>query len=355
MELLSFLDRIPYADYVILGNSVRDYVVALAVLAAALIVFRIFQQVLIQRFKKFAKQTKTDIDDMFLQIVESLRPPFYVFLAFYVGIRFLAVDVTVQKVIDSLLVIWVVYQVVLAVQILIDYGIKKGVRGGEDKGTKAALGAMSRIVKWVLWAVAILFVLSNLGVNVSSVLAGLGIGGIAIALAAQNILGDLFSSFAIYFDKPFMVGDFIVLGKHKGTVEKIGIKTTRLRSLSGEEIVISNKELTSTRIQNFRRMEKRRIAFKIGVIYETSTEKLKKIPKIVKEIFNKVETAELNRVHFAQFDDFALTFEIVYYVTSREFEIYMDTQQDVNFALKERFEKEGIEFAYPTQMVYVKK
>ena len=214
---------------------------------------------------------------------------------------------------------------------------------------------MAKIIKGVIWGFGILLVLSNLGINISSLLAGLGIGGIAVALALQNILGDLFSAFAIYLDKPFEVGDFIVVGESKGTVEKIGIKTSRLRALQGEELIISNKELTNARIQNFKKMKERRITFRLGVTYETPLEKLKKIPEIIKQIITSFEDTRFERAHFVQFGDFALIFEVVYYMTTPAYIDYLNTQEKINFKIKEIFEKENIEMAYPTQTIFLKK
>jgi len=197
--------------------------------------------------------------------------------------------------------------------------------------------------------------LSNFGYNISTLIAGLGIGGVAIALALQNILTDIFASFSIYFDKPFQTGDFIIVGNDLGVVKKIGIKTTRLQTLQGEELVISNKELTETRIHNYKKMQKRRIVFNFGLTYDTSSAKLKKVLQILKGIIDKIEIAELDRVHFNKFGDFSLNFEVVYYLASSDYNEYMDTQQAINLAIKEKFEKDGIKFAYPTQTVFVNK
>ena len=214
---------------------------------------------------------------------------------------------------------------------------------------------LKKVVKGVLWAIAIIIVLSNFGYNVSTLAAGLGIGGIAIAFAFQAILGDIFASFSIYFDKPFKIGDFILIGNDMGTVKHIGIKTTRIQTLQGQELIVSNKELTETRVHNYKKMERRRISFTFGVEYDTKLKKLEKILEIVKEIFKKIKIADLDRVHFKQFGDFSLNFEVVYYVNKPDYLEYMDTQQEINFALKERFEKESIEFAFPTQTIYVNK
>jgi small-conductance mechanosensitive channel len=241
----------PWWQYQILGNTVGNFIIALCAFLVFLFVFRIFQFIILRRLSLLAEKTKTDIDDTLIKIVKSLKPPFYSFIAFYFAVKFLTLGDTLSKVLDSLLLIWVVYQVIIATQILIEYIFVK-VFKEEDKGTKGAFGVIKNVVRALLWMLGVLIILSNLGVNITSLIAGLGIGGIAVAFAFQNILEDLFSSFAILFDKPFKVGDFIVVGEHKGVVQKIGIKTTRLKSLQGEEIVISNKELTSARLQNFK-------------------------------------------------------------------------------------------------------
>ena len=173
------------------------------------------------------------------------------------------------------------------------------------------------------------------------------------ALAVQNILGDLFASLSIVLDKPFVVGDFLAVGEHLGSVEKIGLKTTRLRSLSGEQLVFSNTDLLKSRIKNYGRMFERRVAFKIGVTYETPREKLKRIPRIIREIIQGRENTRFDRSHFQEYGAYSLNFETVYYVLSPDYAVYMDIQQDIYFELHERLEQEGVEFAYPTQKLFL--
>jgi len=205
------------------------------------------------------------------------------------------------------------------------------------------------------WVIVGIMVLANLGVNVTSLITGLGIGGVAIALAVQNILSDLFSSFTIFLDKPFQVGDYIKVGKDSGNVEHIGLKTTQIKTLRGEALVIPNKELTSTRIQNFRHMKRRREAFTFGILYNTPKKQRVEIPEMVQSIIEGIEGLEFERCHFAQLADSSLNFEVVYYVNSSDYTLYMDTKQQVNLALMEAFEKKQIEFAYPTQTIYLEK
>lgn len=221
----------------------------------------------------------------------------------------------------------------------------------EAATTVTLLGFIGRVV---IWALALLFGLDQLGFDVTALVAGLGIGGIAVALAVQNILGDLFASAAIVLDKPFMVGDFIVVGTNAGTVEKVGLKTTRVRSLSGEQLVFTNAQLLNAQIRNFKQMQERRIAFGVGVTYETPLEKLRQIPAWLKAAVEAQRKARFDRAHFKEYADFSLNFEIVYYVLSPDFGVYMDTQQAINLAIFEKFAQEGVEFAYPTRTLYIR-
>ncbi len=222
-----------------------------------------------------------------------------------------------------------------------------------DAATATTLHALTVIVKFALWTLAALLILENLGVHVGSLLAGLGIAGIAVALAVQNVLGDLFAALSIVVDKPFTVGDFIVFGNERGRVERIGLKTTRIRSLTGEELVVSNTDLLRQQIHNFRRMQERRCTFTFGVVYDTPPEKLARIPHMVREIIESLADTRFERAHFKEFGAYALTFEVVYWMLKPDFNLFMDTQQAINLALVRRFQEEGIAFAFPTQVVYL--
>jgi len=340
-------------EYRLFGNTLLDWIFAILIFFGTLLFFKIVQKVLIKHFQKLAQRTKTDLDNLFLEILKKVRPPFYFFLALYIALKSLKIVVWLEKILTAILTIWVIYLIIGALHTLLDYLIRKKVK--EDRTLESALKLLGGILKGVLWLVGFLFILSNLGINITSLLAGIGIGGIAVAFALQNILEDLFSSFAIYFDKPFKVGDFIVIGQHKGTVEKIGIKTTRLRSIQGEEVSVPNRELTKEKIQNFGRVSERRALFKIGVTYETPQEKLKKIPQIIKRVIEETEMTRFDRVHFVEFADFSLNFEVSFYVKTADFITFLNVKEKVLFKIKEEFEKERIEFAYPTQTIYFKK
>ncbi len=342
-----------------LGNTVGEYFLAALIFLLVIIVLKIFQKFLIDRIKRIAQKTKTDIDDIVVNVISNIHWPFYVLMSFYIAIKFLNVHNFIAQWSYYLLLIAVVYYIVRGLQEFVDYGTKlvidKRRKEEDDEMHLGIITVLNTIVKILLWVAAILIVLSNLGYNVNSLIAGLGIGGIAVAFALQNILSDIFSSFSIYFDRPFRVGDFIVVGNYKGTVKRIGIKTTRIQSLQGEEIVIPNNELTQTKLQNFGVMEKRRVVFTIGITYETPLEKVKQVPQIIREAIEKEKITEVERIHFKTLGDFALIFEAVFYINSKEYKDYMDIQQSINLFLMERFAQEGIEFAYPTQTLYLKK
>ncbi len=339
----------------ILYNSIRAYLFAAIVFVIGLIVLKIFQTIVLRRLESLARRTKTDLDDRFIAIFRSLRPPFYAYLAFYVAVLQLNIHGIIRVILNAILIIWIVFQVIKAVEIIIEYLVKRRYANEDSASTRSAIKLLSSITKGALWVLGGLLILQNLGINVTSLIAGLGIGGVAVALALQNILGDLFSSFAIHFDKPFVVGDFIVVGDQMGTVEKIGIKTTRVRALQGEEIVFSNKELTTSHIQNYKRMQERRVVFHIGVEYGTSNDKLQQGKSIITDVINRVEHARLDRVNFYEFGDFALKYEVVYFILSADYNQYMDVHEAVHLGIKEGFEQAGISMAFPTQTIHLNK
>ena len=336
-------------SFQLFANSLGDWVIALSVFLVLLLIFRLFQAYVVGRVEKIVEKTHTQFDDVFLRILATVRPPFYLFLAFYLAVRWLDLPAFGDVILNGLLVAWAALQVILALQVAVGFIIDKKIASEEHPSHKSMLGALRTVAGVILWILGILFVLSNLGVNVTSLLAGLGIGGIAVALAAQNILSDLFNSIVIYFDQPFSPGDYIVVGKDQGTVEKVGLKTTRIKALSGEQIIIPNKDIAASRINNYKRLERRRVSFDIGIVYETSNEKLEKIPGIIEEVVSGVHDVDFSRAHFHKFADSSLVFTVVYFVEKSDFSLYMDVHQDILLGIKRRFEEAGIEFAYPTQ------
>ncbi len=336
------------------GNTVFDYLAALLVFAGVVFVLKWTQRILLRYLGRMAKKTSTELDDALIQVVGTIKPPFYTFISFYAALRYLEITGLARKVVDAVLLIWLVYQVVLGLQIFIEYYIRRRMERADDKRAHSMNRMVHSLLSTVLWSVAALFVLSNLGINITSLVAGLGIGGVAVALAAQNVLGDLFSSLAIYFDKPFVPGDFIILGDYMGTVQTVGIKTTRIRSVNGEEIIVSNNEMTSAKLRNYGRMEERRVVFKFGVTYQTTADQVAEIPGMVKKIIEQQENTRYDRVHFYEFGDSALMFEGVYYLGSADYVEYMDTHQNILLAVTRGLEERGVEIAYPTRTVYLK-
>ncbi len=338
------------------NNTGQEYLIALAVFIGALIVLKIIKTIIVARLKNLAKKTKNDIDDAVINIFSKVKPPFYFLLSLYLGIQFISLPDIVNQVVRMLFVIALVYEIINAVQEVVEYITRKAMRKEKgDKEAQATVKTLSIVVKVILWSIGIILILGNLGVNVTSLIAGLGIGGIAIALALQNILSDVFSSFSILIDKPFQVGDLIKVGTDMGIVEKIGIKTTRLRTLDGQLLVIANQELTTARVQNFKQLEKRRALFTLGVIYETDKAKLKQIPKLIENIVKTEKLAEFDRCHFRDFGDFSLNFEIAFYVNTQDYLEFRNIVERVNLAIFDEFAKQKIEFAYPTSVEYQKK
>ena len=290
-------------------------------------------------------------------MIGQIGPVVYFFLALYLSTRSLVVAKSLERFFHVLFVIVLTVKTVQLLQITLAFFLNKSLqRSGQASPNNAAvIKNLTIIARVVLWIGGGVFVLDNLGINVTALMAGLGIGGVAVALAAQAILGDVFSSFSIFMDKPFVVGDFIGVGDLMGSVEYIGFKTTRLRSLDGEQWVVPNSHLTNGQIRNYKRMQERRIVFKLGVIYETRLEQLKAIPGIIKAIIEEQRLTRFDRAHFHSYGDFALIFEGVYFVLSADYNTSMDIHQAVNLRIKEAFEQAGISLAYPTQQIYLTK
>ena len=298
---------------------------AVVVMIVAAIALSFLQRRIVTRLARLSEKTKNNIDDAVVAMIRSIRPHFYWFLSLYLGLQTLPLSSFFSTVLNGLLLALVLWYAMRAASIAIDMQLSHLVGGTGEQSARHFLGT---IAKFALWVIAILLLLSNLGINITSLVAGLGIGGIAIAFALQNILTDLFSSFAIYFDKPFVVGDFITVGDYVGVVERIGIKTTRLRALQGEELVVSNRELTSTRIQNFHSMKSRRIQMQFGITYETPYNTVADLPKKIHEKLDPMKGIRVDRIHFAGFGDSSLDFILVYYIDSNDYTQYMDRQQE---------------------------
>jgi MscS family membrane protein len=327
------------------------WMLGVAIAASTYLVLAFARRMLVSRLEK--GQAQAGWTNGLRQAVMRTSPLFLLVLAIYAGAYFVTLPPAVERAIDSALVIGLFLQGALwASHIVVGwitwYAASKA---GQNRAIANALDLIQLFARVVVWSIAFLLILNNLGFDVTALVAGLGIGGIAIALAAQNILGDLFASLAIVLDQPFAVGDAVTIGDKTGTVERIGIKTTRIRSLSGEELIVSNADLLASRIHNYKRMAERRVEFAIGITYDTPADKVEKLPGMLRAIVEGQERVRFERAHFARYGEFALIYEIVYWMRTPDFDVYMDTQQRINFALYRQLQDEGIEFALPTRTI----
>jgi len=342
-------------DWSFIGNSLANWIKALVIAGISLVILRSARNLVVRRMVQLASQTETDLDDLATNLLRDTRPWFFLTLSVFLGSRLLNIPTTVDVLLYTITVFASMTQAGLWGNRLISYGLGRYSRHIQDgdPGTANTVSVLGFIGRIVLWATILLLALDNAGVEINGLLAGLGISGIAVALAVQNVLGDLLAYISIMMDRPFVIGDFIVVDDIMGTVERIGLKSTRVRSLTGELIVFSNNDLLGTRLRNFQDRQERRIALSIGVVYDTPSEKLSAIPAMLREIVETQETARFDRAHFKELGSFSLDFEIVYYVTSPDYLAYMDCQEAINMAIVRRFEQEGVGFAFPTQTIHV--
>lgn len=339
----------------ILQNPVSEYLISLGTCLLGILIVKVCQKIVIRQIKRWASQTRSQLDDDLISLSQKSLKPLVYLGVFYVSIRNLTLSASLDTAIDAIGVIVLTVLIIHFLGSLAEYGIRLYWITHRTKNPNLELTLRSLIpaTKVVLWAFGMVFLLDNFGFDISAIVAGLGIGGVAVALASQGLLQDLFSYFSILLDRPFELGDFIVVDDFMGTVEYIGIKTTHIRSISGEQIILSNTDLTGSRIRNFMRMQKRRVVFSIGVTYQTGRSKLQEIPTLLQEIIESTEHTIFDRAHFQGFGDFSLNFEVVYFVTSSDYNLYMDIQQSINLAMMATFAQRDIEFAYPTQVTYL--
>ena len=327
------------------GNPVQDYLIALGIIVVGLVLVQVFKRLLLKRFEKLVLKSKSRLDDMIINGLERFGLPVISFAIIYWAIGSLTLSDKAEKILNVATAVVIAYFIIRLISAIIQNIITANVRRQENGEVKVKqIGGLMIIINLVIWILGLVFLLDNLGYNVTTILTGVGIGGIAIALAAQNIVGDLFNYFVIFFDKPFEVGDSVTVDDKNGTIEYIGLKTTRIRSLTGEQVIISNSDLTKSRVHNFKRQETRRIAFTLNVRYQTSTEKLRKIPGIIQEIIKKAPNTRFDRAHFSKFTEYGLAFEVVYFMTVPEYLQYMDAQQEINLQIMEAFRNERITF-----------
>ena len=336
------------------GNTLEAWLIAFAIAALSFVALKILQRIILLRLSAVVHKTETILDDLFLEIVKRTRLLSLVILALYLGSQILAFSPQRERVIDTVMVLVLLLQGSIWATSGVTFWVNSVVRRrSDDAATATSLSALGFFGKLLLWSITALLILENLGVNITALVAGLGIGGIAVALALQNVLSDLFASLSIVLDKPFVIGDFVIVDDYLGTVEHVGLKTTRVRSLSGEQVIFSNADLLKSRIRNFKRMFERRVVFTIGVTYDTGYEKLAHISSMLKKIVEAQSQTRFDRAHFKEYGESALVFEVVYFVRSPDYNTFMDIQQAINLEIYRRCEAEGIEFAFPTRTLNI--
>lgn len=318
---------------------------------------KIFIKISVNRFKPIAERTEVVWDDVLVGCLERLKHWVLLVWVFYVVTRSLSRQTVLEKPFQCIVAASVVVQLLKWMQYVLKYWrshvLEQEVR--ENPSAAAALGLFFRTVQGVGVVVIVLLGLSNVGVDIGALLAGLGVGGIAVALAAQNVLGDLLASLSIVLDKPFVIGDLISTNEIKGVIENIGIKTTRIRSSTGEQIVVSNKDLLESRIKNYKQMKRRRVVKTIGVVYSTRTEVLEKIPDMVKALVEAEPIAEFDLCKLCNLSASSLDYEFSFFVNSSDYSVYMATQEKILLKLVKKFNDEKIEFAFPTQSLFIEK
>ncbi len=331
--------------------NVGRYLQVFIVFVLLVFLFVLTKRWLVNYLRRIAEKTPNDVDDLAVSLLSKITLPVFLVIAFYLALWPLDLSVTVRTLLHHMLVIIITINIAMLMQSVIEYGLSKMYRRRmkDEQSVNLVVKSLGGILQWGVWILGFIFVLDNMGVNVTTLVSGIGIGGIAVAIAAQAVLGDAFSAFSIFMDKPFEIGDFIIIDDYMGSVENIGIKTTRVRSLSGELLIFANSDLTKSRIRNYQHLQTRRVVFTVKIQYQTPTEKVRKIPLLIKEIIDQMKDVRLDRVHFQSLGDFSLVYEIVYYVLSADYNLYMDRQQTINIAIMETLEKQAIRLAYPTQ------
>ncbi len=337
-------------------NFVWRWLVAAGILLFVGFILRIVLWRLVRKLRVVAAKTPGLFDDLIVELLDKTKSLFILIVSLYAGALILTLPELAESILRGIFIVALLIQAGYWGNAFVAFWIRRSVRRRltEDAATATTMAALGFVAKMVIWTVVVLLALDYY-TDVTALIAGLGIGGIAIALAVQNILSDLFASISIIVDKPFVIGDFIIVGESMGTVERIGLKTTRVRSLTGEQIIFSNSDLLSSRVRNYKRMYERRIAFSIGVTYQTPPEIIEVIPGLIEEIVSRQPDVRFDRCHFKEFGDFAIVFETVYFVLLPDYAVYMNVQQAINLAIVWAFAERNVEFAYPTQTLFVQR
>lgn len=341
-------------DQIYLQNSLWQWAMAAAVVLGVFFSLMLVRHIVRGRYQRLAATPQTELLELPLNVASRTTALFLIIVALFAGSQFLKVDAKPAKVLLTVMTVAVFWQVGVWASTAVTAWLQQRQQQAlaKDRAAAGSFGIIGFVTRALIWAFVLLLTLDNLGIEIKSLLAGLGIGGIAVALAVQNVLGDLFASLSITLDRPFVVGDGIAVGDFNGTVERIGIKSTRVRSVNGEQIVMSNADLLSSRLRNFGRMRERRITFVVSLALDSPPAKLKGIPAQLRAIVEAEKDVRLDRSHFARIGNGALDFETVYFVTTADYGRYMDIQQSINLHVIELLEREGLDLAVPVQRVW---
>ena len=337
-------------------NSVHAWLIAGIVFAVTGATLFIARTLLARRLAKVAAQTSNTADDAIVDLLRRTRYFFILTAAIAGASLFLDLPPRALSVGRMLGTVALILQLAIWGNGLITFWFRNYAerKADTDVASRTTIAAFSFVARAILWSMLLLVGLNRLGVDITALITGLGVGGIAIALAVQNVLGDLFAALAIVLDKPFVVGDAISVDTMTGTVENVGLKTTRIRSVNGEQLIFSNTDLLKSRIRNFKRMQERRVVLTIGVSYDTPPDTVARIPDMLREAVESQEQVRFDRSHFMSYGESALNFETAYFVLTSDYLTYANKNQAVNLAVLRRFATEKIDFAFPTRTIVVR-
>jgi small-conductance mechanosensitive channel len=341
-------------DVIFFNNSTLTWLTALGIGAGVALALYVVKAVVVHHLRRIAERTETKLDDIAVAALDATKKFVIVIMGLFAGSRLLELPPQVHVLATRTAIVAGLIQAAIWGNAALRGWLNQYYENrATDPGRATSAAAVGFIARMVLWVVILLMILDNLGVNITTLVASLGIGGIAVALAVQNILGDLFASLSIVLDKPFVIGDFVIVDKYLGTVEYVGLKTTRIRSLGGEQLVFSNADLLKSRLQNMTRMTRRRAVFSIGVTYDTPQSKLRAIPGMLTEVVKSQDPVTFDRAHFSGIGPSSMNFEVVYWVESPDYNRFMDIQQEIYLQVVERLAGMGVRLALPAQTLHL--
>ena len=344
-----------FLNYVLLDNTVIKWITAILFTCLVFALAKLIKYLLLRKWNRVALKTKNKVDDLVVNAIKQTKDLLVFLLGIYAGTRVLILSEEVKAIINKGFYIALALQIGFWLGGIINYFTELQ-QEGQEKQQRTAVNAFGLFGKILVWLIVALVTLQNVtGMELDALIASLGIGGIAVGLAVQNILKDLFASLSIFLDKPFLVGDYITVNDIGGNVENIGIKSTRVRTLLGEEVVFSNSDLLESRVHNYRKLERRREVLHIGVSAETSVNVLRDLPAIFAEVISAQVDSTFSRAHLSELGEYAFMYEVVYFIESPDYDVYMDAKEQIHLGILERLQEKGIELPYPTQSIVLQK